>query len=608
MDAATQSVAAAVQLVLPEHVGVITLEKDQTAYLVRIRRLIRAADTTANAHVLVSLGPNGLTIICAPQQVHRTASLLAAERIGSTNVRPTAQLLESNVLKDALEHWLAYLVQTREGYLPLAGGLLVDVQSTEAATSCSGKLRTAAALKLNLRLGNQTLLAGGNIFVDMTLNLLFEGRCWKSRDAISLLLDADPALATELSDRGFVDLSSDRWWPKYVDPERLSDRTNEVSVLPDHARATVLQLSLEPPSSWPSGGGAVEPQHRRTAEEYATELGEQLGIWVDSNRLGPFCTVRMDMDGPPNELFDDGRACAWRIVPAVLVWPSAGMRVVRRASQLPTEAALTRLLSWLARQAPLGLGALRLVGSASPPTDGITASPPAHPGAMTEATGTAGAAAIACSALARGVECEPIRSRPSAEPRLAHHMGDNVDGATGQRPTASAAEYVLKRKGPPLRGIASQAPAAKTSGMLPPFAMAGRAGASRTPLGTSLGSSHAGRPHFSAVRTTSDSTGQSSTNRPSRSFTEAPARQAATKKPGPKASWPSKPESSTVARNGSKGASALALDGVSHVTDTHSLASMKVAELKQQCALWKLKVSGTRAQLMERLGVVGVQA
>jgi hypothetical protein len=600
MDAATNSVAAAVQLVMPEHVGVIMLEADHTAHLVHIRHLIRASDTTANApDVLVGVGPQGLTVICAPQQVQRTAGLLAAERISSTNVSPTVQLLESGVLKDALEHWLAYLLQTREGYLSLSGGLLVDMQSTEADAPCSEKLRTAAAVKLSLLFGNQTHVAGGNVFVNMTVCLLFEGRCWKSRDAMSRLLSSDPALATDLRDRGFVDLSADRWWPQYIDPERLCDRHNEVSVLPDHARATILQVSLEPPLSWPNGGGAVESHHHKTPEEYATELGEQLGIWVAPDRLGPFCTVRMDLDGPPNDFFDDGRACTWRIVPAVLVWPSAGMRVVRRASQLPTKAALTRFLRWLGGHAPLGLGALKLLGSASPPTAGITGSSVARPEAITEFGGDAHAVAIAHSALERGIESEPIRSRPSV-------MNDNVDGETIQapRPSGSAANHVLKRSGLPLRGISNQAHAIRTSVTLPTFSVAGCAGASRTPLGMSFGSKSLGGLHSSATSTATASAGQPFQRKPARPFNEAPARQTAIKKAGPKAPRPPKPGSSVAsAQKVSKVASSAALDGVSHVTDTHALASMKVPELKQQCALRKLKVSGTRAQLLERLGV-----
>jgi hypothetical protein len=597
-EAASHSAAIALQLVLPGQVGVIALETSRTAPLVRIRRLIRAADTTAaGPDILVSLGPGGLTVICAPQQVQRTATLLGAERISSTKVRPTAEVLESNVLKDAVEHWLAYRLHTREGYLPLTGGLLVDMQSAEADAPCSEKLRTAAAFKLSLRFGSQTRATGGSVTVDVTMSLLFQGRCWKSRDAISRLLGADPALAAELRDHGLVDLAGDRWWPRYVDPERQCDRTNEVSLLPDHAPATILQLSLDPPSSWPGDGGAVDPQHRKTGAEYVAELGEQLGIWVDStDQLGHFCSVRMDLDAPPNELFDDGRACTWRIVPAATVWPSAGMRVVRRASQLPTTAALTRLLSWLAKQTPLGLGALKLVGSTSPPTAGLTTGAPARPAAVVEAGGTASAAAIVRSALERGVESEPIRTRPGVAPHLS--LNDEGDVESGRTPRPSAVSHVLKRVGPPLRGISNQVPVPRTPAMLPPCTVASSADASCTPLGMSLGSSSAGG---SAARTPTASTSHSFQKRPpARPFNEAPARPSAIKKPAPKVPKPPKPAASSAA---GKATAASALEGVSLITDLQSLAAMKVPELKQQCALRKLKVSGTRAQLLERLGV-----
>ena len=631
MDAASHSVAVVAQIVLPERVGVIVLDRNSEVSLSRARRLLRAADATDRAPALgVACCPHGLTVLCAANEMRRAATFLGDEQVLSADVCPTDQVLRSLVLRDALQQWLIYQLTAHEGFMPVSDGLLVDMRHAEPDGARGALLHTACALKPSLSLGAHGRTGDGRISVEMRLSLHIEGRCWKGCDGVARLLGGDGALAAELRACGSVDLTSDRWWRTYADPDRLGDRTNEISLLPSHTPATILALSHDPPTHWPNSCGAVGPPHCKTAEEHAAEWGETLGLWVDPSCLSPFATVRMDLDAPADEFCDDGRSCPWRIVPAAAVWPSAGMRVVRRASQVPAEEALARLLTWLSAQTPLDVGTVKLMGAAVPlpsrapggpagagPGTGAPGFSPGFTSAATLASrgggdsfasagytamegGTGDPAATAAAALKHSLQLEPIRSRSGGPPR-----GGAPDAARAPPPPSAG----HKRKGPPLFGLSDviggvtlsqsrpmaarvvYAPLADVPGPLP---------SSRPRLGASP-SAPASKPSSAAAASASSAPRSAFDAQPARPFggTSTGAKAAATK-----ASEPAKPKAAKAAGQSASGpkSAVAAPDGVALVTDPAALGALKVPGLKQQCVLRGLKVSGTRAQLLERLG------
>ena len=404
----------------------------------------------------------------------------------------------------------------------------------------------------------------------------------------------------------------------------MNDRTNEVSLLPYCERATILSISMDPPTKWPNGAWITDTSPFITWDEHANQLWEQLGLWVDRTHLSPFCVVRLELDTAPNEMFDDGRSCPWQVVPASIIWPAAGMRVIRRATQLKAQENLEKLLRWLNEQTPLGLGAIEFVGAIpilSRSHDVFLTSRGSQTKELIPPSSIDG---LARDALRLGEVSEPIRSicrwQSANAERPANHQ---VAQCAAQQTGVAHPSYVIKRKGPPLSGIANKA--ALSTEHKP--SMAGNVAAfrcARTPVGMTLTS-------ISPSSATSSANGAASGHNrkfpPPRAhnkpFSEKTHEPAVFKRPAPKPKAPGPPRrrvkvgtvqvpsdptsTSTVVRAFvSPSESAVERIDISVpilVTDSTALALMKVPLLKQQCALRNLKVSGTRAQLLERLGV-----
>ena len=100
-------------------------------------------------------------------------------------------------------------------------------------------------------------------------------------------------------------------------------------LLPSLERVQVLRLSQQPPiptgEACDGGGDGPCANEQLSAEEHRTWWGEQHGLWLNDERLAPFCTLR----------HADGH---WSVVPAGTLWPAPAVRPIRRPPLLEAVA------------------------------------------------------------------------------------------------------------------------------------------------------------------------------------------------------------------------------------------------------------------------------
>lgn len=550
-DAASQQLQLPVTLTLPSSLGLVRVHGQSFALA---RRLVRVVEASAGG-IEVMAAPHGsvLVVLCAPASLDRVAAICGAPEWASVLSSSVVALdeagchAEGGALSAAVEEWMTRKLHVEEGYLRLSEGWLVDV-SAGGAPSRPVPFPTASAFRLRLRLKGCSPLDAARSSVEATLSIRFEGRRWNpSADAVAGLLQSDDAIGAQLREAGSVDLSSARWWSRFCDPEREGSFANEISLLPDFAPATIVGLSLTPPRHLPCGPHrTMVPQRRADAASIEAEWAEGYGLvgltsTAADGRTPLFATVSL---GAPEE-HEVCSGGSWRVVPAAAVWPRPGMRVARRLTQirLPTERTLSRILPWLGKVSLLG-ECLKL------------------------------SCAAADVMLQRCVGAEP--ARPPADRR-----DQEPDGVTRGVPPPPAKRALAGRARPSLS-------AATAAGGTPPTpAQARIAAPSRPPLGAFSRTSAGGPARAAPTAAARVGGGAGSGGR--RTFKLSGSR-------------PEPPIAKKSAGTKPKGAAPTLASAVL-VSDHDELRAMRVPELKQQLALRKQKVSGTRAALLERLGV-----